>query len=296
MKGPRGYPPRAFLFSAVPSFRCDEEPYQYLRHPPAGTCVGVQAPPVRMVISPAMLVSERMSSDAWMPPWVRYQHEARYEFAAACAGAAEVLDAACGTGYGSILVRNAGASRVVGVDIAVDAVREAMRSDSPPQADFILGSALSFPFRDAQFDLFISLETIEHIDDDRSYVREARRVVKPGGTFICSTPNRAVLNPGRSLFDRPFNPFHIREYAQPELDRLLREQFRTIRWYGQTLFDARYIALLSAIGRRVPMLAVRLHQMHKVLRAAFDKPRRHAVQPLPTDGAHAEVFVAVCTD
>jgi SAM-dependent methyltransferase len=238
---------------------------------------------------------ERMSVGEWVPPWLRYQHEERYRFAANMAADQRVLDAACGNGYGSVLMRERGAESVAGVDLDWDAVQQAARFHRRERVGFARTSATGLPFRDATFDLFVSLETVEHIDDDAAYVAEARRVLKQDGTFICSTPNRAVLNPGRELRDRPFNSFHVREYTRPELEQLLGREFRTIRWFGQSVFASWYVAFLTAIGRRLPMLAVRLHQLRKLLGALFERRARHTPIPLPARGA-TEVLIAVCTN
>jgi SAM-dependent methyltransferase len=241
------------------------------------------------------LVKERMSVGEWVPPWLRYQHEERYRFVAGLAQDRVVLDAACGNGYGSLLMRGRGARAAIGVDIDWDAVQQATTHHRRDGAAFLRGSALQLPFRDAAFDLFVSLETIEHIDDDAGYVREARRVLKRGGTFICSTPNRAVLNPGRALADRPFNPFHVREYTRAELEPLLRARFDQIRWLGQSVYADWYVSILATIGRRIPMLAVRLHQMRKLLGAPFERRRRHLPRELSGRGT-PEVLIAVCTN
>lgn len=240
------------------------------------------------------LVKERMSVGDWVPPWLRHQHEERYRFAGRFAHGRRVLDAACGNGYGALLMRDRGARAVAGIDIDWDAVRQATELHRGQGASYLRASATRLPFRDAAFDLFVSFETVEHIEDDRSYVAEARRVVKDGGTFICSTPNRAVLNPGRTLGDRPFNRFHIREYTRAELEPLLRAHFRSVRWLGQSVFATWYVDLLTTIGRRAPMVAVRLHQMRKLLGAPFERRERHTPVELPARG-NTEVLIAVCT-
>jgi len=74
---------------------------------------------------------------------------------------------------------------------------------------------------------------------------EVARVLKPGGRFVCSTPNRRLLDPGTRITDRPFNPFHMREYTHADLDALLREFFASITW-----LEKRVRSPAKAIGGR----------------------------------------------
>ncbi len=69
--------------------------------------------------------------------------------------------------------------------------------------------------------LVVSFETIEHLRDDRSFLEEMSRILAVDGTFICSTPNRRLFNPGGSLADPPYNPHHVREYDHEEFKELL---------------------------------------------------------------------------
>jgi SAM-dependent methyltransferase len=241
-----------------------------------------------------MLVKERLSIGQWVPPWLRYQHETRYAFAAARASGLTVLDAACGNGYGTTTIARAGSQRATGVDVSLDALIDGRLVHDAPAMHALAASATALPFPEHSFDLFVSFETIEHIDDDASYVREARRVLRPGGTFLCSTPNRLVLNPGRSLADRPFNPFHVREYAPDELLRVLTTRFPAIELYGQTPYASAYVALLAAVGRRLPMLAVRVHQLRKVAGIPWERSGRHEPRPWSSQLGLPEVLLAVC--
>jgi SAM-dependent methyltransferase len=241
-----------------------------------------------------MLVKERLSAGQWVPPWLHHQHQARYQWACGWAKGATVLDAACGIGYGSRQLLEGGAVRVIGMDISLDALREALGA-SDGMRTFACGSATSLPFRDAAFDLFVSLETIEHIADDSAYLAEAARVLKRNGTFVCSTPNRELLNPGRSLRDRPFNPFHVREYTAGELAAILGRYFNHIAFFGQTPFPRWYAGMLHRVGKRVPMAAVRLHQIRKVLGLPAERRSRHLPVRLPLHHREPEVLIAVCT-
>lgn len=241
-----------------------------------------------------MLPRERIDASHWIPPWLRHQHEARYAWAAERAAGLSVLDCASGNAYGSRVLLQAGAARVSALDVSLDALREARSlHGGAPGLDLALADGARIPAADCAFDLFVSFETVEHVADDAAYVAEARRVVRRGGTFLCSTPNRRLTNPGTAIGDRPFNPFHLREYTLPELRRLLETAFETIEWLGQSVFAGAYARALNALGRGAPAAAVRVHQLRKLAGALYDTRRRHWPRPLPARG-EAEVLIAVC--
>jgi len=240
-----------------------------------------------------VIAKERLSKESWVPPWLHHQHVARYEWAAGYCGGRRVLDAACGIGYGSALLRDRGAREVDAFDLSGNAIAEAQRSYPREGVRFSIGDAARLPVPDRHYDVFVSLETIEHIRDDRGYLEEARRVLAPGGTFLCSTPNRALLNPGRALHDPPFNPFHVREYTLDELESLLCCYFPELELFGQSPFGLRYSQVLGVIGARAPMTAVRLHQLRKVAGIPWERRERHLPRRLPLEGP-AEVLIAVC--
>ena len=158
-------------------------------------------------------------------------HLERYAFAAKYARGRRVLDIACGTGYGSAHLREAGAARVIGVDISPAAVEEAKRAYGP---DYRLGSILDFD-DGVPFDLIVSFETIEHVEDYRGALANLRRLLVPAGTLVLSTPNRPVNSPHlRSIDDRPGGSFHVREFSTAEIcDAVVQAGFSPPEVYGQ---------------------------------------------------------------
>jgi SAM-dependent methyltransferase len=70
----------------------------------------------------------------------------------------------------------------------------------------------------AAFDSVVAVEVLEHVDRDRAFLRNVHRVLKPGGTFLMTTPN------GDSV-PVPHNPDHKRHYTREALSDLLRELF-----------------------------------------------------------------------
>jgi len=161
------------------------------------------------------------------------EHVRRYVFAGdTIPPGSRVLDAGCGTGYGTAYLAGTNA-RVVGVDIAADAIgfaREHFLAENTifQQMDC---SVLDFPA--AHFDAAVSFELVEHLHEDAQarFVAAVRRVLIPGGVFIVSTPNRTLYDTVR-MHGQP-NPFHQHEMSIPEFRALLEEQFMSVDLYGE---------------------------------------------------------------
>lgn len=237
---------------------------------------------------------ERLALDRFSSPWLRNQHLVRYRWAAAkFAAGRRVLDAACGTGYGSRLLSEAGARRVISVDLSPEASLEAARNDDLQFLRFVRADVTCLPFRDATFDLYVSFETLEHVEDDRALLEEARRLLAPGGTFLCSTPNRDLLSPGLTLRDQPRNPHHLREYSIAEFESLLRRYFPDVTLLGQTWFSETHRKLLARAGRRSNRLAVRIHQLTNLVRLPVESLERHRPMSLEREGT-PEVVLGLC--
>jgi ubiquinone/menaquinone biosynthesis C-methylase UbiE len=239
-------------------------------------------------------VLERVSSQAWVPAWIRHQHIARYQWASEHCRNRRVIEVACGTGYGAAILSGGGAESVDGFDASEEALREAQASPAVKNVAFRLGNAMHLPVANASYDLFLSLETIEHIEDDRAFLKEVARVLRPNGVFICSTPNRAMTNPGTTISQHPFNPYHLREYTQAELNGLLRPFFGQIEFFGQSAFGAQYQQALSTIGKRAPAFAVKLHQLRKLLGLPWENFQRHWPRPV-TSTWEPEILLALCS-
>lgn len=77
---------------------------------------------------------------------------------------------------------------------------------------------------DGSFDFVVSFQVIEHIEADDKYVSEIHRVLKPGGKFIVTTPNKKM--------SITRNPWHVREYTIQELKTLLGQSFSEVEAKG----------------------------------------------------------------
>lgn len=159
--------------------------------------------------------------------WAEHWH--RYHFVLPLIVGKKVLDVASGEGYGSALMANA-ASSVTGVDVSADAVAHASAAYAERgNLRFIEGSCAKLPFDDATFDTVVSFETIEHIVAQNEFLDEIKRVLKPSGVLIMSSPNRAEYSDARGYA----NEFHVKELYRAEFAALLGARFRQLRWFSQ---------------------------------------------------------------
>ncbi|MBI4463311.1 MAG: methyltransferase domain-containing protein [Acidobacteria bacterium] len=148
------------------------------------------------------------------------EHRARYLFAQQFSPGKKVLDAACGTGYGSALLGEK-ATVVFGVDISPEAIRYARQHYPEPKLHFGRCDCLALPFPSGWFDLVVAFEIIEHLEKPEAFLTELRRVLHPSGLLLLSTPNRLYYTEERG----EVNPFHCCEFSFPELQQLLSSLF-----------------------------------------------------------------------
>lgn len=151
---------------------------------------------------------------------IEFEHFHRYCLARDFCNELDVLDIASGEGYGSAILAGV-ARRVVSVDIDAGSVTHAEESYGAENLRFLQGGALNLPLDDASVDVVVSFETLEHVREHARFVAEVRRVLRPGGLFIVSTPDRTVY----SARCEHFNLFHLLELAEPEFASLLRANF-----------------------------------------------------------------------
>jgi SAM-dependent methyltransferase len=157
-----------------------------------------------------------------------------------------VLDAACGTGYGSKILSEA-AKKVIGLEKSRHAIAWAKKSYQKANIEFRqadLNKPLDLP--DNYFDAIVSFETLEHIANQENMLIEFKRVLKPKGLLIISTPDREIITDKAGTI----NKFHIKELSKKEFLSLLSKYFQLDSLYGQM----KYIPP-SSIKRAIKLIA-----------------------------------------
>lgn len=136
----------------------------------------------------------------------------------------KVLDIACGEGWGSAILAQT-ARKVVGADISAEFIKQAKNRYNFTNLSFETHNALQTSFENESFDAVISMETIEHMEDDKRFLSEMHRIIRTGGFFIISTPQS-------STNFIPLIPYHIREYSLKDFKELLSEFFHIKKFYS----------------------------------------------------------------
>lgn len=210
--------------------------------------------------SPLEFTGERFTPECEREIW--YEHFHRYVLAIRWCGNMRTLDAACGEGYGAALLSEA-AESVEAVDISEAAVAHArQRYGDINNLRFEVADCTELPFEDDEFDRIVSFETLEHLAEQDELLAEFRRVLKPDGLLVLSSPDKAVYSDQQSAS----NEFHVRELYRDELEELIQRYFPAYQLLGQKLAFHSMIWSLDGVGH------VALDQMSGVERSASPVP------------------------
>ncbi len=164
---------------------------------------------------------------------IAVEHQQRYHAVKELVRGKAVLDAGSGEGYGTHLL-SASAARVVGIDVSCEAVENARATYQRPNLEYREGSIDALPFEDASFDVVISFEVIEHVNEDlqNEFLREVRRVLRREGVLVISTPNKAVYSDDANQHNR----FHVKEFYVEEFEEFLKRIFPRVSLFGQSWY------------------------------------------------------------
>ena len=134
----------------------------------------------------------------------------------------KVLELGCGWGRGVEKLISA-ANHYTGLDKNTELIK-ALQAKYPEHTF----KTANFPdlsdFEDNTFDYVVTFQVIEHIQDDKKFLAEAHRVLKPGGKIILTTVNKK--------FSLSRNPWHVREYHTLELKNLMESYFSIVDTLG----------------------------------------------------------------
>ncbi|WP_165585301.1 bifunctional 2-polyprenyl-6-hydroxyphenol methylase/3-demethylubiquinol 3-O-methyltransferase UbiG [Roseococcus sp. SYP-B2431] len=161
---------------------------------------------------------------------IQNEHYHRYFFALGLCEGLDVLDVASGEGYGSALLGKVARS-VVGVDIDKESVDFANRNYLSKGVSFQLGDATSLPVASQSVDVVVSFETIEHVADQDAFLREIKRVLRPDGILVMSSPNKDLY-----LKDAEENPYHLKELDKQEFLDVVSRHFAHVTPLEQRAF------------------------------------------------------------
>ena len=183
---------------------------------------------------------------------IALEHLHRYAMAKDFAAGKVVLDIACGEGYGSAVLAGV-AARVYGVDIAPDAIAHAKATYQRPNVEFLIGRCADIPLAEGAVDLVVSFETIEHHTEHEAMFAEIRRVLRPGGLLIMSSPDKLEYTERANHA----NAYHVKELYAEEFQQLVERYFTHVTILGQRVL---YASAILPSGR--PGGSIHYHREH----------------------------------
>jgi ubiquinone/menaquinone biosynthesis C-methylase UbiE/glycosyltransferase involved in cell wall biosynthesis len=186
----------------------------------------------------------KQSSERFTPEMtgdIRHEHQHRYAVAGEFVAGKDVLDIASGEGYGvAYLARHA--KSVIGVDIDQEAIDHSRRRYADfRNVEFRIGSCSAIPLNDHSVDVVTSFETLEHHAEHAEMMREIKRVLRPDGVLLISSPNRPVYSEEPNFV----NPFHVKELDFQEFADLVEAHFRFVEVFGQKIAAGSLVFPLS---------------------------------------------------
>lgn len=147
-----------------------------------------------------------------------------YEFAREYVKGKQTADIGCADGYGTQYLADYTLS-TVGVDYSEATIAHARaKHKAKTNLTFKSGSVPPLPLDTDSMEVVTAFQFIEHIHDRVGFIKEVYRVLKPGGVFLCTTPN-IKMSIAR-------NPFHVHEYTFDEMQKEISSVFTHIELKG----------------------------------------------------------------
>ena len=189
--------------------------------------------------------------------WVEF----RYKLASDCIPMdASVLDAACGSGFGSEILALPGRN-VTGIDVSREAVAYARKRHGRDCIRFQRMNAERIKFPENSFDAVVGIETLEHLRHAERYLTSLHRVARPSAKIVISSP--------RKVSEKPLTPFHVKEYEYQELKELLMKYFIVEKIIGLRRSDPPESFVASSLNRDEADIYLAICRNRKYVHAGY---------------------------
>jgi len=164
------------------------------------------------------------------------EHVARYQFARPLVEGRFALDLGCGTGYGAAVLAQS-ARNVLALDVSPESVAFARSRYRTRNMEFLVADCRQIPLGSETVDTAVCFEVVEHLAEQQALLEEIRRVLRPDGSLVISTPNKTYYTEERA----EVNPFHVREFDFDEFLILLKGTFEHVEMAFQNHVDSLYL-------------------------------------------------------
>lgn len=172
--------------------------------------------------------------------------------------APEILDLGCGDARTVAIWNEIGPS--TGLDLSVEAIENAKKRY--PFLNLYSGNATKTAFEDKSFDVVISQEVIEHIEEQITYIRECHRLLRENGCLILTTPNKYYFDrrKGGNYSRQP-----IENIVTPrELKHLVSQYFTVIELRSGTIAEGHY-GIYKFISNRYISVIIKRLNLNRIL-------------------------------
>ncbi len=178
------------------------------------------------------------------PDFIYYAHLSLYHCALPYAQGGDVLDAGCGTGYGSAYLLENGARSVLGVDVSPEAIAFCQRHFQRPGLTYGCQSLERLDLPPASFDLIYSSNVLEHVPDVWAFLRAAHAALRPEGRLFIAVP--PIVNESLE-YQNLINPYHVNVWSPRQWQAVIGQFFEQVQPYrhADRLSDAERAAAIA---------------------------------------------------
>jgi len=146
-------------------------------------------------------------------------------------------------GGAELLLRKTQVKKYYAIDYNINALIAAEKRDA--DAIVLCSKGEEIPFKDGCFDIVLTFQVLEHIIEYEKFIREIRRIIKPDGILLLSTPDYTSEK-------KSTNPYHVSLFDKPNLGKLLNKHFEKVEMLYQYGADRTMLKRLTASGINMP--------------------------------------------